>query len=54
VYYLIASTGICTVPATSFFSPYYGFRVTTLTRDPEKRDEIYGKLAKAIETYLAS
>jgi len=54
VYYLIASTGICTVPATSFFSPYYGFRVTTLTRDPEKRDEIYGKLAKAIEIYLAS
>ena len=54
VYYLVASTGICVVPATGFFSPYYGFRVTTLTRDPQKLEEIYDRLAKAIEDYLAS
>lgn len=54
VYYLVASTGICVVPATGFFSPYYGFRVTTLTRDPQRRDAIYETLAKAIEQYLSS
>ncbi len=54
VYYLVASTGICVVPATGFFSPYYGFRVTTLTRDPAKLDAIYATLAKAIELYLES
>ncbi len=53
-YYLVASTGICVVPATGFFSPYNGFRITTLTRDPAKRDEIYKKLVSAIETYLGS
>ncbi|QQR55091.1 pyridoxal phosphate-dependent aminotransferase [Candidatus Peregrinibacteria bacterium] len=54
VYYLVASTGICVVPATGFFSPYYGFRVTTLTRDPQRLDAIYATLAKAIEAYLGS
>ncbi|MFA5792872.1 MAG: pyridoxal phosphate-dependent aminotransferase [Candidatus Gracilibacteria bacterium] len=54
VYYLIASTGICVVPATGFFSPYYGFRVTTLTRDPAKLEMVYETLAKAIAQYLAS
>lgn len=54
VYYLVAATGICVVPATGFFSPYYGFRVTTLTRDPARLDAIYATLAKAIEQYLAS
>ncbi len=54
VYYLVASTGICTVPATGFFSPYYGFRVTTLTRDPQKLEEIYGRLSQAVERYLES
>lgn len=54
VYYLLANTGICSVPATSFFSPHYGFRITTLDYHPEKLKEIYEKLAKAIEMYLAS
>lgn len=53
-YYLVASTGICVVPASGFFSPYVGFRITTLTRDPQKRDEIYHILSNAIENYLNS
>lgn len=54
VYYLLASTGICVVPATSFFSKHYGFRLTTLERDPKKRDEIYTHVEKAIKEYVES
>lgn len=54
VYYLLAHTGICSVPASSFFSPHYGFRITTLDFHPDRLKEIYQKLAKAIEAYLAS
>lgn len=54
VYYLLANTGICSVPASSFFSPYYGFRITTLDYHPDRLKEIYQKLARAIEAYLAS
>jgi len=53
-YYLLAATGICVVPASGFFSPYHGFRLTTLERSDEKRKETYAKLAKAIEEYLGS
>lgn len=54
VYYLLASTGICVVPASGFFSPHLGFRITTLTRDPAQLEAIYEKLARAIEAYLTS
>jgi aspartate/methionine/tyrosine aminotransferase len=54
VYYLLAATGICVVPASGFFSPHLGFRITTLTRDPQKLEEIYERLAGAIEAYLSS
>ncbi len=54
VYYLLANTGICSVPASSFFSPHYGFRITTLDFHPDRLKEIYEKLARAIEMYLAS
>ena len=53
-YYLLANTGIVVTPASDFFSPHFGFRVTTLDRDPEKLQLTYGKLKAAIETYLAS
>ncbi|MBI2438926.1 MAG: pyridoxal phosphate-dependent aminotransferase, partial [Lentisphaerae bacterium] len=33
-YYLLAATGICVVPASDFGSPYPGFRITTLERNP--------------------
>lgn len=54
VYYLLASTGICVVPASSFFTPYYGFRITTLDRDQESLKHIYELLARSIEAYLSS
>ncbi|MFA6024682.1 MAG: pyridoxal phosphate-dependent aminotransferase [Candidatus Gracilibacteria bacterium] len=54
VYYLLANTGICSVPASSFFSPHLGFRITTLDYHPDRLKEIYEKLARAIEGYLAS
>jgi aspartate/methionine/tyrosine aminotransferase len=53
-YYLLAATGICVVPASGFFSPYHGFRLTTLDRDDERRKKNYATLSKAIEEYVAS
>jgi aspartate/methionine/tyrosine aminotransferase len=53
-YYLLANTGIVATPASDFFSPHFGFRVTTLERDPEKLKSTYDKLKAAIQTYLAS
>lgn len=53
-YYTLASTGVCVVPASDFSSPFPGFRVTTLSRDPELRKKSYGMLAQAIRAYLAS
>jgi alanine-synthesizing transaminase len=53
-YYLLANTGICVVPASGFFSPYNGFRLTTLDRDDERRKKTYATLSKAIEEYISS
>ncbi|MEK7672731.1 MAG: pyridoxal phosphate-dependent aminotransferase [Patescibacteria group bacterium] len=53
-YYLLASTGICVVPASGFFSPYNGFRLTTLDRDDARRKDTYTRLSKAIEDYIKS
>lgn len=53
-YYLLASTGICVVPASGFNSPYPGFRLTTLERNDEKRRDIYARLKEAVEAYLSS
>jgi aspartate/methionine/tyrosine aminotransferase len=53
-YYLLASTGICVVPASGFFSPNYGFRLTTLDRDPQRRADTYKRVVEAIDKYCAS
>ncbi|MBI4235586.1 pyridoxal phosphate-dependent aminotransferase [Candidatus Peregrinibacteria bacterium] len=53
-YYLLAKTGICVVPASGFFSPYFGFRLTTLDRDDQRRKSTYGTLSQAISEYLSS
>ncbi|MFA7278356.1 MAG: pyridoxal phosphate-dependent aminotransferase [Candidatus Gracilibacteria bacterium] len=53
-YYLLAATGICVVPSSGFFSPYPGFRLTTLDRDETRRQDTYARLSKAVEDYLAS
>jgi aspartate/methionine/tyrosine aminotransferase len=54
VYYLLAHTGICVVPLSSFHSDLYGFRMTLLEYDDEKRKGMIAKLSKAIKDYLAS
>jgi aspartate/methionine/tyrosine aminotransferase len=54
VYYILAATGICTVPLSSFATPLQGFRVTLLERDPAETDRIYKTLAEKIRQYLAS
>lgn len=51
-YYLLAATGICVVPASDFSSPFPGFRITTLDRDPAHRRQTYRRLAQAIRDYL--
>jgi len=51
-YYLLAKTGICVVPASGFFSPYLGFRLTTLDRDEKRRSQTYNTILKAIEEYV--
>ncbi len=53
-YYLLAATGICVVPASGFFSHYYGFRLTTLDRDEERRKDTYARLSSAVKDYIAS
>ena len=52
VYYLLASTGICVVPLTGFFSNMHGFRITLLENDDEKRKFMLETLSKAISDYL--
>lgn len=52
VYYVLAATGICVVPISSFCSDLLGFRVTLLEEDPAKMRWIYQKLRTAIQEYL--
>lgn len=51
-YYLLASTGICVVPMSSFNTHLYGFRSTLLERDRDKLKWIYYTLGEKIEEYL--
>lgn len=54
VYYLLASTGICVVPLSSFFTPLQGFRITLLERDEATFTRIFENIARNIQLYLAS
>ncbi len=54
VYYLLASTGICVVPITSFSSELNGFRMTLLEPDETIFTENVNQLADAIQNYLHS
>jgi aspartate/methionine/tyrosine aminotransferase len=53
-YYLLASTGICVVPASGFFASVPGFRITTLERDESKLKDTYKRLSQAVTDYLKS
>jgi aspartate/methionine/tyrosine aminotransferase len=54
VYYLLASTGICVVPISSFCTEERGFRVTLLEMDELVFTDIFKTLADAITQYLGS
>ncbi|MDD2365967.1 MAG: pyridoxal phosphate-dependent aminotransferase [Desulfuromonadaceae bacterium] len=54
VYQILAATGICTVPLSSFSTPLQGFRVTLLEKSEEECRRIYLTLAGKIQEYIAS
>lgn len=51
---LLASTGICVVPLSSFCCDLQGYRVTLLEEDETKFDEIFANLAKTMRLYIES
>lgn len=54
VYYLLASTGICTVPLSSFCTAEQGFRITLLERDETEFTRIFETIADSVRAYLKS
>lgn len=54
VYYLLASTGVCVVPLSSFATDLQGFRITLLERNEEEFTKIFMTIAASIKNYLAS
>lgn len=54
VYYLLASTGVCVVPLSSFATDLQGFRITLLERNELEFTKIFKTIAKAISQYLTS
>lgn len=54
VYYLLASTGVCVVPLSSFATQLQGFRITLLERDEQEFVKIFTTISQAIDQYLAS
>lgn len=53
-YYLLATTGVCVVPLSSFHSKLLGFRVTLLEEDPELLQQTFQKIRLAIHQYCSS
>jgi aspartate/methionine/tyrosine aminotransferase len=54
VYQILATTGICVVPLSSFSTPLQGFRVTLLEKNEDECRRIYSTLAEKIGEYLNS
>ncbi len=54
VYYLLAATGICVVPLSSFATDLQGFRITLLERDEATFRMIFETIAENIRLYLNS
>jgi len=54
VYYLLASTGICVVTLTSFFSPLLGFPPTLLDNDIDEFEYVVKTIAAKITEYINS
>jgi alanine-synthesizing transaminase len=54
VYYLLAATGICVVPLSSFNTELQGFRMTLLEPDESQFRSIIDRLATNIRLYIES
>ncbi|MEK7704474.1 MAG: pyridoxal phosphate-dependent aminotransferase, partial [Myxococcota bacterium] len=54
VYYLLASTGICVVPLSSFGTTLNGFRITLLEPNEAELRRIFTTIAQSVTAYLAS
>jgi aspartate/methionine/tyrosine aminotransferase len=54
VYYLLAATGICVVPLTSFFTPLLGFRMTLLDKDEAEFEHTIKTIAEKFTEYINS
>jgi aspartate/methionine/tyrosine aminotransferase len=54
VYYLLAATGVCVVPISSFCSELQGFRITLLEEDEDELRLVFTKIRDAIKAYVAS
>ena len=54
VYYLLAATGICVVPLTSFFTPLLGFRMTLLDKDVDEFEHTVKTIAEKFTEYIDS
>ncbi len=54
VYYLLAATGICVVPISSFCTEERGFRITLLELNEKEFTQIFITIANAVTTYLKS
>jgi len=52
VYYLLAATGICVVPLTSFNTSRQGFRITLLEPDEDRFNKMIDTLRKGIKDYI--
>ncbi|MGB2927753.1 MAG: aminotransferase, partial [Desulfobacterales bacterium] len=52
VYYLLAATGICVVPLTSFNTSMQGFRLTLLEPDEKMFCKMLDGLRQGIERYI--
>jgi aspartate/methionine/tyrosine aminotransferase len=53
-YYLLASSGICVVPLTSFFTSLPGFRMTLLEKNVDRFEWTVKHLAENIVEYVES
>jgi aspartate/methionine/tyrosine aminotransferase len=54
VYYMLAHTGICIVPLSSFSTSLQGFRITLLEKDEAEFRKVFHTLAQKIPEYLNS
>ncbi|MEW6378012.1 MAG: pyridoxal phosphate-dependent aminotransferase [bacterium] len=53
-YFMLASTGICIVPLSSFCTDLFGFRVTLLEKDPAVFRSTFETLKENIDRYVHS